>query len=201
MKNKGFSLIELLVVVAIIGILGAVGAVMYKGFIEESKDTAALKQCSDFKDFMMSTLTQCALSPSSNVTLMGIGGQTQTQDYSCDRSINPTHGFTQQPIANHFNNIHNNVYGVVGGQVGPVMGGGSVCNPQSLGDNCNPFDILESNAARLHSLGRAVLQSQDDGHIAVTCFYDKGEIVMGGNGVVTEALQWTPPEKFKDPRP
>lgn len=42
-KSKmGFSLIELLVVVAIIGILAAVGVVGYNGYIEATKDEAAL---------------------------------------------------------------------------------------------------------------------------------------------------------------
>lgn len=37
----GFSLIELLVVVAIIGILAAVGTVGYQGYIDNTKDQAA----------------------------------------------------------------------------------------------------------------------------------------------------------------
>tara|TARA_Y100000816_G_C26022644_1_gene535050 strand:- start:483 stop:905 length:423 start_codon:yes stop_codon:yes gene_type:complete len=40
-SSKGFTIVELLVVVAIIGILSAVGVVSYNGYVSSSKKTAA----------------------------------------------------------------------------------------------------------------------------------------------------------------
>ena len=39
---RGFSLVELLVVVAIIGILGAVGVIGYNGYIESTKEQVTI---------------------------------------------------------------------------------------------------------------------------------------------------------------
>ena len=69
LKNiKGFTLMELLIVVAIIGILSAVGIPMYSGYMATAKVNASKANHANAKSFIAGTFAKCS-SGSSSVLL------------------------------------------------------------------------------------------------------------------------------------
>ena len=89
MKQKGFSLIELLVVVAIIGILAAVGVVAYNGYTKHAKVAAVKANHKTIVQMISAKAMKCNLEDNieylhvkSNIPLI-----TEKSSFSCSPTI------------------------------------------------------------------------------------------------------------------
>jgi len=106
--EKGFSLIELLVVVAIIGILAAVGIVAYSGYTASAKINAAGQTHSTIVKFITAEVTKCDATAQAPVMVTATGAAATT--VTCGAITAQTTAvtaFSAHFEGKGFNNAHN----------------------------------------------------------------------------------------------
>lgn len=94
-RNRGFTLIEMMIVIAILGVLAAIATIGYLNYLYKSKVSVAYREVSSLKVSYDYLVIQNA--PSSRYTPNGVNYPSQTS--ICNISLSPpSHGLTDDAI-------------------------------------------------------------------------------------------------------
>ena len=139
--KKGFTLVELLVVVAILGVLAAVGIVAYSGFLGKAKENAVKTNHSNIVSYIKSELYKCEFGN----TNIFIDGNIKQDCYGIESSAAPERVVVVS-ASKALQSFAQNPYGIIREDFGSIAVRES-CTPQ--GDIYLGYNCIETAGAKL----------------------------------------------------
>jgi prepilin-type N-terminal cleavage/methylation domain-containing protein len=127
-KNKSFTLIELLIVVAIIGILAGVGIPMYNGYMEKAKINASQANLDNLSSYLQAEVYKCELGEEYTFLMPGISPWYKCSWNKGQKASNIAGTYLAKLIKNNYKNPHNTSKPALN------FGGGTCPNDQVAGE-------------------------------------------------------------------